>query len=147
RKECTCSSSVVTRYQKRISGPLMDRIDIFVEVPPVEYEKLVEEELAEDSEEVRRRVEKAREVQAGRFEQGTVHFNSEMGAAEVWKICNLDNAARSLLQTATNQLNLSARAFHRIVKVSRTIADLDESETIGVSHLAEALQYRSRGLN
>ena len=147
RKECTCSSSTVARYQKRISGPLMDRIDIFVEVPPVEYEKLVEEELAEDSEEVRRRVEKAREVQAGRFEQGTVHFNSEMGAAEVWKICNLDDAARSLLQTATNQLNLSARAFHRIVKVSRTIADLDESETIGVGHLAEALQYRSRGLN
>ena len=147
RKECTCSSSAVARYQKRISGPLMDRIDIFVEVPPVEYEKLVEEDLAEDSEAVRKRVETAREVQADRFDRGTVHFNSEMGAAEVWKICKLDDAARSLLQTATNQLNLSARAFHRIVKVSRTIADLDESETIGVSHLAEALQYRSRGLN
>ena len=147
RKECTCSSSAVARYQKRISGPLMDRIDIFVEVPPVEYEKLVEEDLAEDSEVVRKRVESAREVQSDRFDRRTVHFNSQMGAAEVWKICKLDDAARSLLQTATNQLNLSARAFHRIVKVSRTIADLDESETIGVSHLAEALQYRSRGLN
>ncbi|MCY4367510.1 MAG: YifB family Mg chelatase-like AAA ATPase [Chloroflexi bacterium] len=147
RKECTCSSSAVARYQKRISGPLMDRIDIFVEVPPVEYEKLVEEDLAEDSEAVRKRVESAREVQSDRFDRRTVHFNSQMGAAEVWKICKLDDAARSLLQTATNQLNLSARAFHRIVKVSRTIADLDESETIGVSHLAEALQYRSRGLN
>ncbi len=147
RKDCTCSSSAVSRYQKRISGPLMDRIDIFVEVPPVEYEKLVDEAESEDSAAVRRRVETAREVQAERFDRSAVHFNSEMRAAEVWKICNLDNAARSLLQTATNQLNLSARAFHRIVKVSRTIADLDGSETIGVSHLAEALQYRSRGLN
>ena len=147
RKDCTCSSSAVARYQKRISGPLMDRIDIFVEVPPVEYEKLVDEAEAEDSEAVRKRVEEAREVQAERFVHSAGRFNSEMGAAEVWKICNLDNAARSLLQTATNQLNLSARAFHRIVKVSRTIADLDGSETIGVSHLAEALQYRSRGLN
>ena len=147
RKDCTCSASAVARYQKRISGPLMDRIDIFVEVPPVEYEKLVDEDLAEDSAVIRKRVEKARRVQALRFEKGPVHFNSEMSAAEVWRICRLDGSARSLLQTATNQLNLSARAFHRIVKVSRTIADLDDSETINVSHLAEALQYRSRGLN
>lgn len=147
RRECTCSASAVSRYQKRISGPLMDRIDIFVEVPPVEYDKLVNEEMAEDSSNVRRRVERAREVQADRFGKGSVHFNSEMGAAEIWNICRMDDGARSLLQTATNQLNLSARAFHRIVKVSRTIADLEESETIGVSHLAEALQYRSRGLN
>ena len=147
RKDCTCSSSAVARYQKRISGPLMDRIDIFVEVPPVEYEKLVDESESEGSDAVRKRVERARQVQAERFDHGAGHFNSEMGAAEVWKICNMDAAARSLLQTATNQLNLSARAFHRIVKVSRTIADLGKSETIGVSHLAEALQYRSRGLN
>ena len=147
RKECTCSGSAVSRYQKRISGPLMDRIDIFVEVPPVEYEKLVDEDLAEDSEKVRGRVERAREIQGDRFTKGMAHFNSDMGAADVWKICKMDNAARSLLQTATNQLNLSARAFHRIVKVSRTIADLDGSESIVVSHLAEALQYRSRGMN
>ncbi len=147
RKECTCSNSTVARYQKRISGPLMDRIDIFVEVPPVEYEKLVDEEAAEDSEAVRERVKRAREMQGCRFGKGAAHFNSEMGASDIWKVCNLDDSARSLLQTATNQLNLSARAFHRIVKVSRTIADLDNSETICVSHLAEALQYRSRGLN
>lgn len=147
RKDCTCSSSAVARYQKRMSGPLMDRIDIFVEVPPVEYDKLVDEAESEESEIVRKRVEEAREVQAERFNHCSGRFNSEMGAAEVWKICNLDSAARNLLQTATNQLNLSARAFHRIVKVSRTIADLDGSESIGVSHLAEALQYRSRGLN
>ncbi len=147
RKECSCSSSVVARYQKRVSGPLMDRIDIFVEVPPVEYEKLVDGDLAEDSAEIRQRVEKARSVQAQRFDHGPVSFNSEMGAAEVWSVCNLDGGARGLLQTATTQLNLSARAFHRIIKVSRTIADLDNSEAISVSHLAEALQYRSRGLN
>ena len=147
RKECTCSASTVARYQKRISGPLMDRIDIFVEVPPVEYDKLVDEELAEDSTVVRKRVEKARQIQRQRFDEGSDHFNSQMGAAEVWKICRLEDGAKSLLQTATNQLNLSARAFHRIVKVSRTIADLDDSDTISVSHLAEALQYRSRGLN
>ncbi len=147
RKECTCSASAVSRYQKRISGPLMDRIDIFVEVPPVEYDKLVDEDSAEESAVVRKRVEEARQIQGQRFEEGHGRFNSEMGAAEVWKICRLDDGAKSLLQTATNQLNLSARAFHRIVKVSRTIADLDGAETIGVSHLAEALQYRSRGLN
>lgn len=147
RKECSCSSSAVARYQKRVSGPLMDRIDIFVEVPPVEYEKLVDGDLAEDSAAIRQRVEKTRSVQAQRFDHGPVSFNSEMGAAEVWSVCNLDGGARGLLQTATTQLNLSARAFHRIIKVSRTIADLADSETISVSHLAEALQYRSRGLN
>ena len=147
RKECSCSASAVARYQKRISGPLMDRIDIFVEVPPVEYDKLVDEDPAEDSANIRQRVETAREVQSQRFADGPVHFNSEMGANQVWNICHLDSGARSLLQTATNQLNLSARAFHRIVKVSRTIADLGGSENITVSHLAEALQYRSRGLN
>ncbi len=147
RKECTCSSSVVARYQKRISGPLMDRIDIFVEVPPVEYEKLVNEEQAEDSSKIRQRVEQARSFQSERFETGSVHFNSEMGAAEVWNVCRLDSSAKSLLQAATTQLNLSARAFHRVIKVSRTIADLDNSDAISVPHLAEALQYRSRGLN
>ena len=96
---------------------------------------------------VRKRVEKARQTQRQRFDEGSDHFNSQMGAAEVLKICRLEDSAKSLLQTATNQLNLSARAFHRIVKVSRTIADLDDSDTISVSHLAEALQYRSRGLN
>ncbi len=147
RKECTCSSSAVARYQKRISGPLMDRIDIFVEVPPVEYAKLVDEEPAEDSSVIRERVERSRVVQARRFGDTGILCNSEMGASEVMSLCNLDQNAKSLLQTATNQLNLSARGFHRIIKVSRTIADLDESEEIGVSHLAEALQYRSRGLN
>ena len=147
RKECSCSAAAVARYQKRISGPLMDRIDIFVEVPPVEYDKLVREDEGEDSGAVRQRVERARTVQARRYAEGGISFNSEMGAAEVWQVCSLDSGARSLLRSAATQLNLSARAFHRIVKVSRTIADLADSEIIEVSHLAEALQYRSRGMN
>jgi magnesium chelatase family protein len=146
RKECTCSPSSVARYQKRISGPLMDRIDIFVEVPPVEYEKLVNEEPGEDSATVRRRIGAAREVQQSRFKDRNFLCNSEMGPAEVWAHCPMEEGAKSLLQAATQQLSLSARAFHRILKVSRTIADLDKSEKIGVGHLAEALQYRSRGI-
>ena len=146
RKACTCSPSAVTRYQKRISGPLLDRIDIFVEVPPVEYEKLVDEELAEDSAQVRQRVEQARETQRRRFQGFGFLCNSEMGPSEVWKHCPLDDRARGLLQAAMKQVNLSARAFHRILKVSRTIADLAGAEDISVAHLAEALQYRSRAI-
>ncbi len=145
KKECTCSPSAVSRYQKRISGPLLDRIDIFVEVPPVEYEKLVEEQPAETSAQVRARVERARLVQEKRFASHEFLCNAEMGPAEVWNICPLDVHAKSLLQAATQQLNLSARSFHRILKVSRTIADLDGSGEIGVADLAEALQYRARG--
>ena len=145
KKECTCSSSAVTRYQKRVSGPLLDRIDVAVEVPPVEYERLVDEAPAQDSSHARQRVEQAREIQRERFKDNGFLCNSEMGPAEVWKSCPLDESAKALLQAATQRLNLSARAFHRILKVSRTIADLDTAQDIGVAHLAEALQYRSRG--
>ena len=146
RTECTCSPSMVARYQKHISRPLLDRIDVFVEVPPVEYEKLVDEGPAEDSAKPRRRVEQAREIQRERFQDCGFLCNAEMGPAQVWKFCPLDDTAKALLQTATQRLNLSARAFHRILKVSRTIADLAGAGEISVSHLAEALQYRSRGL-
>jgi len=143
-KECTCSPATVTRYQKRISGPLLDRVDVFVEVPPVEYEKLIEEGEAEDSSRPRKRVEDAREVQRERFKESGFFCNSEMGPTEVWKFCQLDDGAKGLLQTATQRLNLSARAFRRILKVSRTIADLEGAEGINIAHLAEALQYRPR---
>jgi len=144
RKECSCSPSTVARYQKRISGPLLDRVDVFVEVPPVEYEKLVEDHQAEDSSGPRLRVEQARDIQRERFKENGFFCNSEMGPAEVWKFCQLDDGAKGLLRTATERLNLSARAFHRILKVSRTIADLEGSDGINIGHLAEALQYRPR---
>ncbi len=146
KTECTCSPSSVARYQRRVSGPLLDRIDVFVEVPPVEYEKLVDEEPAEDSAQMRQRVERVRETQRSRFRDSGFLCNSEMGPAEVWDFCPLDDSAKALLQTATQRLNLSARAFHRILKVSRTIADLDDAKEISVAHLAEALQYRSRSI-
>ena len=110
----------------------------------MEYEKLVDDCPSEDSSHPRRRVEQAREVQRERFRDNGFLCNSEMGPAEVWQHCQLADAARTLLETAAQRLSLSARAFHRVLKVSRTIADLDNSETIGIPHLAEALQYRAR---
>ena len=144
KKECVCAPSAVSRYQKKVSGPLMDRIDVIVEVPPVEYEKLVDTDRAEDSSHARDRVQQARDRQRERFCGTRMLCNADMGPAEVWKSCNLDEAAKTLLHTATQRLHLSARAFHRILKVSRTIADLDGAEDITATHLAEALQYRSR---
>jgi len=144
RHECTCTPSAIARYQKRISGPLLDRIDLFIEVPEVEYEKLVGPEDGESSRELRKRVGASREVQRARF-QGTPYVcNAEMGPAEVWEFCQVEDSARGLLQAAMHQLALSARGFHHVLKVARTIADLAGSETIGIAHLAEALQYRHR---
>jgi magnesium chelatase family protein len=137
----------VTRYQHRISGPLLDRIDIFVEVPRVEYEKLTDEAVAGPSTEVRARVETSRERQRLRFSESRLVCNAEMGPVEVREFCQrvLEDEAKSLLRMAMNQLNLSARAFHRVLKLARTIADLSGSEGITTAHLAEALQYRQRG--
>ena len=145
QKQCTCSPGMVSKYQKRISGPLLDRMDIFVEVPRVEYEKLTGAAEGEDSETVRRRVESARELQAQRFASQSIHSNAEMGPAEVWEHCRLDDAAQGLARAAMQQLHLSARGFHRTLKLSRTIADMARAEVIGVAHLAEAVQYRPRG--
>jgi len=143
-KECTCSLTMVSRYQKRISGPLLDRIDIHVEVPRVEYDKLTDDRLGEKSEDIRARVEKAREVQRQRFAGTSLICNADMGPAEVREYCAVDEAGRSLLKAAMQQLAMSARAFHRVLKLARTIADLAGSSDIQTHHLAEAIQYRPR---
>ena len=146
-KECTCSGSVVARYQKKISGPLLDRIDIHVEVPRVEYEKLADNRAGETSVAIRARVEAARRAQRARF-RGVedVTCNAEMRPAEIREWCELDAAGQSLIKAAMRQLHLSARAYHRILKLARTIADLAGSEGIEAAHLAEAIQYRPRRL-
>ena len=143
-KECKCSSSEISRYQKRISGPLLDRIDIFIEVPRVEYEKLTDDTLGESSERVRARVEAARQIQQRRFEGTKFTCNTEMTPIEIKEFCRVDPPAQSLLRTAMKQLHLTARAFHRVLKLARTIADLDGADIIKANHLAEALQYRQR---
>ena len=145
-KECTCTPSMISRYQKRISGPLLDRIDIFVLVPRIEYEKLTDERMGESSENVRSRVQRARSIQQQRFQGTKLTCNAEMTPVEVRKFCQVEAEAQSLLRAAMKQLALSARAFHRILKLARTIADLAGAPTIGASHLAEALQYRPRSL-
>jgi magnesium chelatase family protein len=145
-KECTCSNSVITRYQKRISGPLLDRIDIHIEVPRVDYEKLSDDRLGEPSADVQARVEAARERQRQRFTDSTLACNADMRPAEVREYCQLDETSNSLMRTAMNQMQLSARAYHRVLKLSRTIADLAGEEKIVPTHLAEALQYRPKSL-
>ncbi len=141
---CTCSSSTVTRYQKRISGPLLDRIDIHIEVPRVEYEKLSSDRLGESSQAVRERVTRARQIQRERFAQLDITCNAEMRPAEVRRYCRLDENGQNLMRSAMQQLHLSARAYHRVLKLARTIADLDASTAIQPQHVAEALQYRPR---
>jgi magnesium chelatase family protein len=143
-KECVCGPGVVQRYLSRISGPLLDRIDLHVEVVPVGFDEMIAARVSETSETIRRRVVQAREVQSARFEkQKDVYCNAMMPSNMVKDICSITDAGRTLLKTAMERLGLSARAYDRILKVSRTIADLAGSDEIRIEHLAEAIQYRS----
>lgn len=147
QKACGCAPAVVTRYQKRISGPLLDRIDIHIEVPSVDYEKLSSERLGETSEIIRKRVQAARDIQNKRFaneESKDIVCNADMRVGEVRQFCQLQDESKSLMRAAMTQLNLSARGYHRVLKLARTIADLAGSEEIQSVHLAEALQYRPK---
>lgn len=143
-KECMCAPQVVHRYLNKISGPLLDRIDLHVEVTPVDFEQLSDKRVSESSSQVRDRVIKARGIQQKRFATAeNVHSNALMSSRHLREICRIDEAGQALLKKAMEGLGLSARAYDRILKVSRTIADLEEEEHISSAHLAEAIQYRS----
>ena len=143
-KECTCNTGMIQKYMSKISGPLLDRIDIHIEVPAVKYKDLSSQSSSEKSEFIRERVVAARELQIKRFMENKYIFNnSDMGSKEVREYCSLDEAGSQLLKMAMTKLGLSARAYDRILKVSRTIADLENSENILPNHVSEAIQYRS----
>ncbi len=135
---------MIGRYQKRLSGPLLDRIDIHVEVPRVPFQKISDDRRGESSASIRGRVEAARERQTRRFAGTKLTCNADMGPTQIKEFCPVDDTARQLLGTAMRQMQLSARAYHRILKLARTIADLAGEERIGTAHIAEAIQYRPR---
>jgi len=143
-RQCTCSASQIIRYQKKVSGPLLDRIDLHVEVPRVKFDKLSSTDLAEPSSKIRERVEESRGIQTSRFKGKPIQANSEMRNAEIREFCKLDEASIELLRAAVTQMHLSARAYNRILKLSRTIADLGRNDNIKVEHVAEALQFRTK---
>ena len=143
-KECACSSAIVTCYQKRISGPLLDRIVIRVEIPRVESDELASDVPLETSERIRARVKGARERQCQRFAGARLVCNAEMRPREVTEYCRLDDAGRSLLRSAMQRSQMGTGAFHRILKLARTIADLAGEGESTTAHLAEAIQYRPR---
>jgi magnesium chelatase family protein len=144
-RECTCSRGVIDRYQKRISGPLLDRFDIHVEVPRVDYDKLTDDRRGEPSDTIRARIEQARAAQVQRFDDYPHLFtNADMGPGEIRDFCRPDEAGHKLLRAALQQMQLSARGYHRILKLARTIADLAGSSAIELPHLAEAIQYRPK---
>ena len=142
-RECTCTMPQILRYRSKISGPLMDRIDIHIEVPAVRYRDLTGETSAEDSEAIKSRVNRGREIQRGRFEGKRIYCNAQMTSRHLKKYCQLGDDSKALLEQAIDKLGLSARAYTRILKIGRTIADLEGMDSIAVHHISEAIQYRS----
>uniref|UniRef100_UPI00260184F4 magnesium chelatase subunit ChlI family protein n=1 Tax=uncultured Flavonifractor sp. TaxID=1193534 RepID=UPI00260184F4 len=143
---CRCVPQAVEKYLSRLSGPLLDRIDLYVEVPPLEFEELSRRPQAESSAAIKARVDAARAVQAARFGPAGPACNAHMGPGELARFCALDGAGTGLIRGAYDRLGLTARSYDRILRVARTIADLDASADIGVEHLAEAIQYRESAL-
>jgi magnesium chelatase family protein len=143
KRECRCTPLQIQRYRSKISGPLLDRIDIHIEVPSVKFKELSSDPSAESSKEVRKRVEKTRKIQKARFKKEGFFSNAQMGLKEIRKYCSPKPEAKDLLKMAVTEIGLSARSYDRILKVSRTIADLEESDTIEAHHVSEAIQYRS----
>ena len=139
---CSCPITNIQRYRSRISGPLLDRIDIHVEVPAVKYDELSGLPTGEKSEKIRQRVNISRDIQLGRFGGEKIYSNSQMNPKQIRKYCQLNGESKNVLKMAMDKMGLSARAYDRILKVSRTIADLEESENITVAHISEAVQYR-----
>ncbi len=142
-KNCTCSPQAISRYIGKISGPLLDRIDIQVEATPVKYQKLNSEEQIESSEDIKKRVNMARRIQQERYKKSKIYSNSQLTPKLIEKYCKLDEDGKNILQSAFERLGLSARAYGRILKVARTIADLSGSSNIEKNHIVEAIQYRS----
>ena len=141
-KECTCSQKAINKYISKISGPLLDRIDIQVKVKPIEFKKLGEKTRIETSKEIRIRVNNARKIQKKRYKNLNILCNNELTPKMLEKYCALDNESKKLLEKAFKTLGLTARGYSRILKVARTIADLDNKESIEIQHIAEAIQYR-----
>ena len=148
RRECRCSPQQVQRYRDRISGPMLDRIDLHVEVPAVQYQEMAGKEPGETSSAIGERVQRVREIQTQRFAgNGKTRTNSRMSNREINAHCQLDTDAEGMMKMAMTELHFSARAYDRILKVARTIADLDAKEQIGANHVAEAIQYRTLDRN
>jgi len=143
KSSCRCTPNELQRYRSRISGPLLDRIDIHIEVPSVKYKELVDLSPCESSAQIRERVKKARDIQLERIKDERIFCNAHMSHKQIRKYCKLGQKEQDLLKIAMTELNFSARAYNKILKIARTIADIEESEDINADHIAEAIQYRS----
>jgi magnesium chelatase family protein len=148
-KQCTCQPYQIARYRHKLSGPIMDRIDLHIEVPRLKFDKLSSNELGEPSKEIRTRVMKVRTIQKNRFKKINSHSpehqivtNSEMDSKLIREYCQIGSAEKTLLKNAITQFGLSPRGYHRLLKIARTIADMENSSHIQTNHLAEAIQYR-----
>lgn len=142
-KKCTCNSKSIKRYVNKISGPLLDRIDLHIEVKPVEYEKMASCNRSETSKQIKERVDRARKIQLERYKEFGIFCNAELDSTLLDKFCKLDEKSQEIMGKAFSKFRLSARAHDKILKIARTIADLDNSKDIQYKHIAEAIQYRS----